>query len=219
VYLHANTGLHISANGRELAARLEDLVKAWPTKLEDLTLVGHSMGGLIARSAIHLAEGERLAWRRSLRALVCLGTPHHGSPLERVGNVFETLLGVSRYSAPFSQLGHLRSAGVTDLRYGLVLDEHWQGTNRFALRADSRTPLPLPEGVACFALAGTTASTKRARLPGDGLVPVDSALGRHARRALTLAFPPAHQSIAFATDHLALLGKGVYPTLREWLER
>jgi pimeloyl-ACP methyl ester carboxylesterase len=219
VYLHANTGLHVSTNGRELAGLLEQLVNAWPTKVEDVTLVGHSMGGLIARSAVHLAEAPRLRWRKALRAVVTLGTPHHGAPLERAGNWFETLLGVSRYSAPFAQLATLRSAGVTDLRHGLVLDEQWQGQDRFALRGDPRRPLPLPVGVACSALAGTTAKAPRAKLPSDGLVPVASALGQHAKRAFTLDFPKDHQAIAYGCDHLALLGVEAYPTLEAWLAR
>lgn len=219
VYLHYNSGLHVSTNGRALAGLLERALGAWPVPVEDVALMGHSMGGLVARSACHVAELEGRAWRRRLRALVCLGTPHHGAPLERLGNWVEVLLGVSRYSAPIARLGRLRSAGVTDLRYGAVLDEHWQGDDRFALAPDRRASLSLPSGVCCYAIAGTTAKAPQgAPLPSDGLVPVDSALGRHPRPELTLAFPADHQCVAWSTGHVELLSRPeVYATMLGWL--
>jgi pimeloyl-ACP methyl ester carboxylesterase len=218
VYLHYNSGLHISTNGRELATLLERLVRAWPTPIEEITLLGHSMGGLVARSACHVAEVENLTWRRNLRRLVCLGSPHHGSPIERGGHWFHALLGVSAYSTPIQRLARIRSAGVTDMRFGYVLDEHWQACDRFEFISDAREKLTLPEGVDCYAIAGTTAKAMAAKLPGDGIVPLDSALGRHKRPGLTLAFPESHQWIALGTGHLDLLGKPeVYEKLREWL--
>ncbi len=211
-----NSGLHVSQNGRALAALLERLVQAWPVPVEELAFLGHSMGGLVARSAAHFGEAHR--WRPKLRHLVTLGTPHQGASLERGGAWFELLVGLSRYSAPLARLGHVRSAGVTDLRYGNVLDAHWEGRDRFALGPDLRLPLPLPEDVACYAIAGSTAATARPNPPGDGLVSVKSALGQHAKRGRALAFPKDHQWIAFGTGHLDLLGHlGVYERLRAWL--
>jgi pimeloyl-ACP methyl ester carboxylesterase len=220
LYLHYNSGLHVSTNGRELAALLERLVLAWPVSIEELAIVGHSMGGLVARSACHYGEVAGHGWRPRLRTFVCMGTPHHGAPLERGGNWIDVLLGVSRYSSPLASLGKIRSAGVTDLRFGSVLDEDWEGRDRFEKTADARKPLELPVGVECFAIAGTTAPKARAKLPGDGLVPVDSALGRHERPEMTLGFPEAHQWIAFGVAHLDLLGRPeVYEQLRGWLAR
>jgi pimeloyl-ACP methyl ester carboxylesterase len=220
LYLHYNSGLHISANGRLLSPLIEELVTAWPVPVEELAIVGHSMGGLVARSACHFAETDRRRWRGALRRLVCLGSPHHGAALEQGGNWIDVLLGVSRYSAPLARLGKIRSAGVTDLRYGNVLDEHWQGRERFARSRDTRTPLPLPDAVDCYAVAASTSSSAQAGrgLSGDGLVSVDSALGRHGRPELTLAFPDAHQFIGFGMGHLDLLGRPeVYETIRRWL--
>ena len=221
LYLHYNSGLHVSTGGHELAALLEQLVDAWPVPLESLVLLGHSMGGLVARSACHVALAEGRRWPGRLRALVCLGSPHHGAPLERGGNWLHHLLGVSRYSAPIGRLARLRSAGVTDLRHGNVLDDDWAGDNRFAHHDDRRVPAPLPAGVACYAIAGTSAETVDTgdhRLPGDGMVPVDSALGRHPRPERRLAFPAAHQWISPATGHLDLLSSpAVYAQLRTWL--
>jgi hypothetical protein len=220
IYVHYNSGRHVSTGGHELAALLDELVAAWPVPGAELVLLGHSMGGLVARSACHAGAAAGHRWPAHLRALACLGTPHHGAPLERGGAWAHELLGVSRYSAPLARLARLRSAGVTDLRHGNVLDADWAGADRFADHADRRVPAPLPEGVACYAIAGTTAADVDGdgRLPGDGMVPVDSALGRHRSPARTLAFPADHQWISPATGHLDLLSApAVYQRLRAWL--
>ncbi len=219
LYLHYNSGLHISQNGTRLAALLEQLVAAWPHPIEELTLIGHSMGGLVSRSACLQAERAGHQWRGLLRSLVCLGSPHHGAPLERGGNWVDILLGVFAPSRPLARLGRLRSAGVTDLRFGNLLDEHWQGRDRFARGGDERVPAPLPEGVRCFAVAAELARRPRARAIGDGLVPVDSALGVHATQlALNLDFPKEHQRLITRAGHLDLLDHPeVYAALRGWL--
>ena len=208
VYLRYNSGLHISQNGHELAAQLEELVARWPKPIEELTVVAHSMGGLLIRSAHHAATLENLRWPKLLKNIVFLGTPHHGAPLEQAGNWVDSILGKTPYTAPFGSLGQLRSSGITDLRYGHLLDEDWQGGDRFEHAPDSRRIVPLPDGVACFAVAATTASQPgflANRLIGDGLVPVDSALGRHrdARRDIGLPFPS--QKVEYRMNHLELL--------------
>ncbi len=213
--VHYNSGLHVSTNGRGLALLLEQLVDAWPVEVSEIAVLAHSMGGLVARSACHY--GERRRWRPKLKKLVCIGTPHHGSTLERAGHWLELLIGINRYSAPLAALGRIRSAGVTDLRFGNVLDEDWQGRDPFSRRGDSRKHLALPKGVGCFAIAGTTALKARRALPGDGLVSVNSALGKHSRVALTLAFPAAHQWIGFGIGHFDLLSRiEVYERIRDW---
>lgn len=219
IYVHYNSGLHISQNGARLAALLEQLVAGWPRPVEELILIGHSMGGLVARSACLQGERAGHQWRGRLRSLACLGSPHHGAPLERGGNWVDILLGVFAPSRPLARLGRLRSAGVTDLRFGNVLDEHWQGRDRFAGGGDERVPAPLPEGVRSFAVAAELARRPRARAIGDGLVPVDSALGVHASRPeLTLAFPKEHQRLVSRAGHLDLLDHPeVYAALRGWL--
>jgi pimeloyl-ACP methyl ester carboxylesterase len=221
VYLHHNSGLHISTNGQAFAARLEALVAAWPVPVEELVIIGHSMGGLVARSAHHHGTAAQHRWPRTLRKLVFLGTPHHGAPLERGGNWINLLLEQTPYTAPFARLAKIRSAGITDLRHGSVLDEDWQGRDRFARGADPRRPVPLPDGVRCYAIAATTgrsAGDLGDRLLGDGLVPLASALGRHDDPGFALAFPPPNQWIAYDTGHLGLLSQpAVYERLRSWL--
>ena len=221
VYLSYNSGLHISINGRAFAEALEALVAAWPVNIENFVIVGHSMGGLVARSACIYGEAAGHAWRQKLNKLVFLGTPHHGAPLERIGNWVDVVVGRTPYAAAFARLGKMRSAGVTDLRYGALLDEDWQGRDRFAREPDPRCPAPLPQGVACYAIAATTAASPgdvKDRLLGDGLVPVMSALGRHKDSARTLKFSEGRQWIARETGHLDLLSRrDVYERIAAWL--
>jgi len=221
VYLRYNSGLHVSENGHELAAQLEQLLTHWPVPLQEITVLGHSMGGLLIRSAWHYASQADLRWPDVLKHIVFLGTPHHGAPLERAGNWVDVILGSTPYSAPFTRLAQLRSAGVTDLRYGHVLDVDWQGHERFRRKPDSREPLPLPAGVACYAVAATTAAKRSLladRLLGDGLVPLHSALGQHDDARRTLVFAKSAQLIVYRTGHIALLGSAeVTRQLVQWL--
>ncbi len=193
IYARYNTGRRIATNGRELAEQLEQLVETWPVPLAELAIVGHSMGGLVARSACDHARDAGHRWLAWLGKLACLGTPHHGAPLERAGNLVEVLVGVSPYAAPLARLGGIRSDGIKDLRYGLQA--------------------PLPERIACFAIAG-----RSGRLLGDGLVPVASALGHHDDPRLELAFPREHQHVVDGCDHLGLLSSpAVFERLAGWL--
>jgi hypothetical protein len=218
--LRYNTGRHVSENGRAFAAQLEALVAAWPVPLERLAIVGHSMGGLVARSACHLATEAGQAWPAHLRTLVCLATPHHGAPLERAGNAFETLVAALPDVAPLARVGQLRSAGITDLRHGNLVDADWQGQDRFARGDDRRRIVPLPDGVACCTVAARRGAPggSAARRLGDGLVPLASALGEHADPERTLAFAPERRWIAEGAGHFDLLHRAdVYARLREWL--
>ena len=221
VYLSYNSGLHISVNGRAFADVLEAVVAGWPVEIDEFVIIGHSMGGLVARSACRYGEEAGHHWRQKLRKLVFLGTPHHGAPLERLGNWVDVMLGKTPYAAAFARLGQIRSVGVTDLRYGNLMDEDWQGRDRFARAPDRRRPVPLPDGVACYAIAATTAASPgslKDRLVGDGLVPVASALGRHEDRARSLEFPADRQWVAYETGHLDLLSRhDVYEQIARWL--
>ena len=217
VYLHYNSGRHVSENGREYAALLEQLVAAWPVPVKEISVLSHSMGGLVTRSACHYGAHDGQRWREYLRRIVFLGTPHHGAPLERGGNWLQTALGISPYTMPLSRLGWLRSSGITDLRYGNLLDDDWQDHDRFAPIGDVRLAVPLPKGVECYAIAATTGQDG-GRLPGDGLVPVASALGIHEDASKALQFPESHRWISYHTNHLDLLANlKVYARLLEWL--
>ena len=200
LYLRYNTGRPIADNGAELAALLQALVDSWPEPIERLAIVGHSMGGLVARSACAAARRDGLGWLAQLDRMVFLGTPHDGAPLERIGHWVDRALGVSPYTAPFVRIGGVRSAGIQDLRHGHI--------------GDADSDAAWPRGVRCYAIAGTRddAQPLPARPRGDGLVPVDSALGKRLR------LPRSQRAICAGVDHFQLLGDAtVYRQLAQWL--
>ena len=208
LYLRYNSGLSVADNGRAFARLLEGLLAGWPCRVHELTIVGHSMGGLVARSACAAGRKLRHRWPTELRNLVFLGTPHHGAPLERGGHGLDYLLEVSPYSAPFTRLGKSRSAGIRDLRHGTVTP----GPHRV---------VPLPGNVNCYAIAASLSARANPladHLIGDGLVPLNSALGRHADRTRSLRFPDAHVWVGYQMGHLELLQRPeVYAQLQTWL--
>jgi hypothetical protein len=235
VYLRYNSGRHISANGRNFAKLLEELINAWPVPVTELSIIAHSMGGLVTRSACHYASSRASSraashcggeagsrWPGVLRHVIFLGTPHHGAPLARGGNALENVLGFSPYTAALAKLTSVRSAGITDLRYGNLLDEDWQGADQFESTRDGRHLVPLPTGVQCYAVAATLGQNDgdlEDRMLGDGLVPVDSALGLHRDATRTLELPEAHQSIHYGRNHWDLLSDpDIYLRILDWLK-
>jgi pimeloyl-ACP methyl ester carboxylesterase len=141
LFLRYNSGLHIATNGQSLTDLLERTLAQAPRKPKRLVIIGHSMGGLLARSAIHHGRQAGHRWPQQVTDLICLGTPHHGAPLERIGHGFNTLLERLPYLAPFARLGRLRSAGITDLRYGSLLNVN---PSRFLQHSDPLKPSPYP---------------------------------------------------------------------------
>ena len=205
LYLHYNTGLSISENGRQFAEQLEILLAQWPTPVDEIALIGHSMGGLLARSASHHGVALGHSWPGTLRHLVCMGSPHHGSPLERGGNWIDLMLGATPFAAPLARIGKIRSAGITDLRHG-----------------HDRAAFPLPKGVRSYAMAATTGQRRgdlRDRWVGDGLVPVASALGHHPDPDRAIGFAKTRQWIGYDMNHLDLLSHpDVADQLLRWLK-
>ena len=220
IYMHYNSGRHISTNGQNLNALLEDLILAWPVAVEELVILAHSMGGLVTRSAVHYAQQAEQTWTQYLQKIVFLGTPHHGAPLERAGSYLDTILELIPYTKPFARLGKIRSAGVTDLRYSNLTDEDWQDSDRFKIQKDNRQNIPLPENIECYSIAadnGKEADT-RPRFIGDGLVDVKSALGQHKNLAKDLHFNTENTWIAYETNHLDLLSNlEIYSRMKAWL--
>ena len=211
LYLHYNTGLSIAANGQRFAEHLQQLAETWPTPVEEIVLIGHSMGGLLARSACHHAAMHGHAWPATLRHLVCMGSPHHGAPLERGGDWIDLVIGATPFAAPLARIGKIRSAGITDLRHGHALSAR-----------DRRRAVMLPKGVRCYAMAATTGRRRgdlKDRLIGDGLVPVASALGHHPDSQREVGFAKTRQWIGYGMNHLDLLShRDVADQLLRWLK-
>jgi hypothetical protein len=223
VYVLYNSGRNISTNGREFCAQLAQLLDIWPVPVESITMIGFSMGGLLTRSALHIAQQERQAWLGKVDKVAYVGTPHHGAVMERGGYWLQKSATYSPYTAPLSALGRIRSAGITDLRHGNVLDGDWQHHDEHDDNADHRQPAPLASGIVHYAIASTLSKQSGDRigkLLGDGLVHPSSATGRHQNPDFDLAFPEHHTKIFYGLGHLAMLhDQRVAHQLSQWLQR
>ena len=60
--LRYNSGLPIVENGAQLALWLEELLAAWPYSIKEVIIIGHSMGGLLARSAFEQSKTGDFNW-------------------------------------------------------------------------------------------------------------------------------------------------------------
>ena len=222
LYLFYNTGRHISQNGRELSALLEEFVLESSGSDQEITILAHSMGGLVVRSAHEAAAELGHTWPRGLRRIVFLGTPHHGAPLERIGHWIDRKVAGSPYMAPIANLALVRSAGIMDLREGALVDEDWEDTD--SEDAVRRLPksIALPKGVHCHAIAATLSEQDQNSnhdFLGDGLVPIKSALGQHSDPMRSLNFESTHQWTTTSTSHFELLSdREVYAAIRSWFD-
>jgi pimeloyl-ACP methyl ester carboxylesterase len=219
VYVRYNSGRHISENGRSLSELMEELVAAWPLDVEQIALVGHSMGGLVARSACCHATEDDADWARLMTHSISLGSPHMGAPLEQAVHVLSAGLAKLPETRPFANFLRRRSGGIRDLRRGSLVDEDWRDCDPDALRGAACAEIPLMEGAThCFVSATVTRSDRHpvGRLIGDTLVLVPSASGRSRTRRIP--FEDEYGMHLGGASHFALLyHPAVYARLRDWL--
>ena len=219
VQIRFNSGLRISRNGREFSELMDRLVEAWPVAVDEIALVGHSMGGLIARSACHLADEEELFWVRRVNHVVCLGSPHLGAPLEQTVHYGSALLAALPETAPFGRLLRRRSVGIRDLFSGSLVDEDWACRDVDSLRRAVVREIPLLDGAMhCFVSATVTANPRNpfGRVIGDGLVLVPSASG--AGKTRRIGFREEDGVHVGSANHFTLLNhETVYEHLLQWL--
>ncbi|HXW58657.1 MAG TPA: alpha/beta hydrolase [Solirubrobacteraceae bacterium] len=219
LYLRYNSGRHISQNGRSVAELLEELARSWPVEVGEVVLIGHSMGGLVARSACHYGSQSDQRWTQHVTHVVSLGTPHLGAPLEQAAHYAAAALSVLPETRMLGSFLRRRSAGIRDLRHGSLVDEDWRGRDPDALRAAACKEVPLLEGAThCFVSATITRSPRHplGRLLGDTLVLVPSASGKGRTRRIPFEDDNGHN--VGSTHHLALMiHPEVYARLRGWL--
>jgi pimeloyl-ACP methyl ester carboxylesterase len=219
--LRYNTGLHISDNGRSLAALVEELHEAWPVAIEEIVIVGHSMGGLVARSACHYGSVEAHAWTSAVRHVFCLGSPHLGAPLEKSVNALGWALGRVPETRPLANLLGVRSAGIKDLRYGACVEEDWCDCDPDELLTDRCHDVPLLPGARFYFVAATLSrrpGDPLGAILGDLLVRVPSASGEGRRRKVGFAIEDGHH--VGGLTHFDLLNHpAVYDQIRAWIER
>lgn len=216
IYVHYNTGLHVSENGKLIADYLESLIAAWPVPVVEIALVGHSMGGLVVRSAAHQAAGGEAEWVKPLRHIVGLGTPHTGAPLERATNAGMHLLAKLPETRPFATYFNRRSVGIKDMRYGSVIEDDWRDFDPDERLTDRVTPATLLPGVA-YSMASATLSTQpTGRFAHDLLVQHVSAHGTGPKRRIE--FDVDRLFHMGGKTHFHLLDNPlVYEQLRSWL--
>ncbi len=216
VHMRYNTGLRISENGRLLAELLGELVQAWPVPVTSISLVGHSMGGLVARSASHL--GAQQPWAPLVDHVVTLGAPHLGSPVEKAVHVGDWLLRLVPETRPLGQWVAARSGGIKDLRYGAIVEEDWSGHDPDEFLKDRCTQIPLLDTATYY---WVSASLKRrnhlvGRLVGDGLVREGSARG--AGRTRSIPFEIDNGFHLDEANHFTIMrSRAVYGRLLAWL--
>jgi pimeloyl-ACP methyl ester carboxylesterase len=221
IYVRYNSGLHISDNGRRLSDLLENLLGAWPLGVEEMVLVGHSMGGLIARSACHAGQTAGRRWPSRVRHLVALGSPHTGVPLEKSVHTAAWMFRAVPETSHIARILDMRSAGIRDLRFGYLVEDDWRGEDPDRLLHDRRSDVPPVPG--CRQTFITATVTRDPRHPlgwlgGDLLVRVGSAAGRRTDGSVVV---PADQVVHVgAVSHFDLLDHPlVYAHIREALAR
>lgn len=220
VYLRYNTGLHISENGCAIAWLLEELARAWPVGVEELVLVGHSMGGLVARSACHYAEREDLRWTAHVRHVFCLGTPHLGADLERGANAAAWAAARLPETRALASFLNARSVGIKDLRYGSCVEDDWCDCDPDEFLRDRCQEVPFLADANYYFIGATLREGPVGSLIGDLLVRMPSASGRGSGKGRRIPFEVDNGHELTGPNHIDLLcHPAVYRQLRSWIER
>jgi pimeloyl-ACP methyl ester carboxylesterase len=211
-----NTGLHISTNGHHLDRTLTRLLEVWPVPVRRIAVVGHSMGGLVVRSACHYGHEQNRRWTRATRQVACLGSPHLGADLEKGVNVLTWAMAKLGETRSMADLLNLRSDGIKDLRFGALLDDDWDQADPDEFLRDRCSEVPFLPGANYHFVATSAAPTAVGAVLGDHLVRPSSASGRGRRRQLPFA-DEAGLTLT-GLHHFDLLNHPeIYAKLRTWL--
>ena len=218
VHVRYNTGLRISRNGRELALLLDELVHGWPTGVAELVVVGHSMGGLVARSACHYGARDGRAWVGAVRHVFSLGAPHLGADLEKGVNVLAWALARVPETRGLSSFLNARSVGMKDLRFGACTDEDWRGVDPDEFLRDRCQEVPFLAGANYYFIAASVREGPVGTLIGDLLVRVSSASGRGSGNGRRIPFEVGNGLELTGLNHFDLLNHpAVYEQIRTWV--
>lgn len=207
-----NTGRSVAENGLDMSDLLEDICRAWPIAVDEIALVGNSMGGLVARAAVQEGRSAQREWSKVVRRLVTLGSPHLGAPLAKGAHLASLGLRVAPETRPLSRFLERRSAGLKDLRFGSV------GGDDLLTRGEAGCQVvPEPEGVTQHFIAGVFTGDPGhplGTLLGDLIVRVPSGTGRGRRRRVEAA----HVTVIGGRRHFDLARDPVVAEqVRQWL--
>jgi PGAP1-like protein len=219
LYVRYNSGLHISDNGLRLSVLLEEIAEGWPREVEEIALVGHSMGGLVARSACHYGELAGTRWTGALRHVFCLGSPHLGAPLEKAANVAGYALGRLPETRGLARIVNGRSAGIKDLRFGSCVEADWCDCDPDEFLRDRCNEVPFLESATYYFVGATLARDAdglAGTLIGDLLVRFSSASGQGRSRRIPFEIDNGRH--VGGISHFQLLNHpAVYEQIRSWL--
>jgi triacylglycerol lipase len=222
-YLRYNTGLHISDNGQVLADILEKLYQNYPIEIEEICIVAHSMGGLVAHSACFYAQKLGLTWTNQLKHIFLLATPHLGSFLEKFANLTTNILEKvpNWHTRLVGKVLNLRSAGIKDLRFGYLTETDWKDQDADRLLRNNKTPPPLISGTSYYVISGRMTEKDKhwvSQLFGDILVRSSSAMAR-SNNADEFNFPAENHFEFAKTYHHELSARSdVYEKIRSWIK-
>ncbi len=221
-YLRYNTGLHISTNGKRLSNLLETFVESKNSQIKELILIGHSMGGLVFRSACHYGQLENREWVKLVKKVFYLGSPHLGTHFEKFGKLTTTVLRqvpnlVTNAIASFLDL---RSAGIKDMRHGYLTDEDWDHNDAENLMRHHPSKIPLLSHADHYLVCATLAKkidSRMARIFGDGMVHPASGTGRGLIESSRIPFKEEHTKVFAGVSHLGLLkNRKIYSQIKNW---
>ena len=207
-YLRYNTGLHISDNGKALAAIVEKLYQNYPVEIEEVCIIAHSMGGLVTHSACHYAQERNLGWSKKITQIFLLATPHLGSYLEKFANVTTNVLAKvpNWHTRLVGKVLNLRSAGIKDLRFGYLTETDWKDQNPDRLLWNNKTPPKMLADVSYHVISARLTQKEKhwiSLLFGDILVSTKSATAR-SKNTGEFNFPAENHYEFPKTYHLAL---------------
>jgi pimeloyl-ACP methyl ester carboxylesterase len=217
LYVRYNSGGPLAHNGAQLAKLLHALHTHYPRAIEEVALIGYSMGGLLLRRACRVAELESLPWLRRVNRAFYIGTPHLGAPAERIGRVIAKALRTidDPYTRLFGEISDLRSRGIQDLGDAHLHDDEPVSSSAWPSVREPQHPLPLLPEITHHLIAGSLAQDPRiARFFGDSIVPLSSA-------SLSLRggepFPAERLKVLPGLNHLKLANHAdVYAQLHAW---
>jgi len=218
-YLRYNTGLPVADNGKTLANLLDALLNCYPAGIEDMVLIGHSMGGLVLRSACHYGVQQACRWVDKVKRVFYLGTPHDGAALEQVGYMAVTVL--QTVPNPITRLiGNIldrRSRGIKDLRSGNWLAEDGLGDD---LEIGHRQDMPWLAHARHYLLMGTLTEDPDHALTlllGDALVRLPRAYRQTPQAADSNPVSNLHIKLFPKVNHIRLAhDPGVYEQIKLW---
>jgi pimeloyl-ACP methyl ester carboxylesterase len=167
-----NTGLAVEQSGQALAEMLEVIYHHWPVADPHISLVGYSMGGLIARRAWVTAAAAGMDWVPASRHLITIGSPHAGSSVAKAAQLGAAALGLARTSRPLGVFVADQSPGMKNLRDGAGVADMWGGA--VAVQSEGAT-VPIREHVIAAVVTGDR-SHPVGLIAGDLVVRVGSAI-------------------------------------------